>query len=330
MERSFSHLLRTSRLATFDKNINQIYTTSGKAKAIGDWGLKRNLPTVLRTHYLTIEQLDTAEHQTPFQSATSDFLFLQRWKENFPRSRPPQPQPVAVKKDLSTMTDIEFKKLLETAREKRQEWKAALSKGEVRSDEHLRFLNILTRHSKGSSIDTETSQASIGTSRSPANTSTSAPNAGSNSKVKVGPTYGFFEPSTPTIVQGRSLGRFRQNQVVGVSGVVATLPSYTHTQNTSKSLQPYYVHKAEIEADGRPNVVLSMSPPSPASWSTSSIGGGREMYSYNRNRYPQGAAAKAASSSSSETSPSEGTGHRKVITRVQGLLETLDQPNNRA
>src|SRR5689334_10503820 len=60
MERSFSHLLRTSRLATFDKNINQIYTTSGKAKAIGDWGLKRNLPTVLRTHYLTIEQLDTA------------------------------------------------------------------------------------------------------------------------------------------------------------------------------------------------------------------------------------------------------------------------------
>ncbi|KAF9131137.1 hypothetical protein BGX30_013221 [Mortierella sp. GBA39] len=311
MERSFSHLLRTSRLATFDKNINQIYTTSGKAKAIGDWGLKRNLPTVLRTHYLTIEQLDTAEHQTPFQSATSDFLFLQRWKENFPRSRPPQPQPVAVKKDLSTMTDVEFKKLLETAREKRQEWKAALSKGEVRPDEHLRFLNILTRHSKGSSIDTETSQASIGMSRTPANTSTSAPNAGSNSRVKVGPTYGFFEPSTPTIVQGRSLGRFRQNQVVG-------------------SLQPYYVHKAEIEADGRPNVVLSMSPPSPASWSTSSIGGGREMYSYNRNRYPQGAAAKAASSSSSETSPSEGTGHRKVVTRVQGLLETLDQPNNRA
>lgn len=229
------------------------------------------------------------------------------------------------------MTDVEFKKLLESAREKRQEWKTALSKGEVRSDEHLRFLNISTRHSKGSaSIDTETSQASIGTSRSPATSSnTLAPNAGSNTGVKVGPTYGFFEPSTPTIVQGRSLGRFRQNQVVGVSGVVATLPSYTHTQNTSKSLQPYYVHKAEIEADGRPNVVLSLSPPSPASWSTSPIGAGREMYSYNRNRYSQGASAGKATSSS-ESSPSEATGHRKVVTRVQGILETLDQPSNRA
>ncbi|KAF9123694.1 hypothetical protein BGW39_008783 [Mortierella sp. 14UC] len=328
MERSFSHLLRTSRLATFDKNIGQIYTTSGKAKAIGDWGLKRNLPTVLRTHYLTIEQLDTAEHQTPFQSASSDYLFIQRWKENFPRSRPPQPQPVTVKKDLSTMTDKEFERLLETAREKRQEWKAALNKGEVRSDEHLRFLNILTRHSKGGAIDTETSQAAIGTSRSSASTNISAPSAGSNSRVKVGPTYGFFEPSTPTIVQGRSLGRFRQNQVVGVSGVVATLPSYTHThtQNTSKSLQPYYVHKAEIEADGRPNVVLSVSPPSPTSWSTASIGGGREMYSYSRNRYPQGANATNTAASSENK---EAAGHRKVVTRVQGLLETLDQPNNR-
>ncbi|KAF9083530.1 hypothetical protein BGX23_011361 [Mortierella sp. AD031] len=310
MERSFSHLLRTSRLATFDKNIGQIYTTSGKAKAIGDWGLKRNLPTVLRTHFLTIEQLDTAEHQTPFQSASSDYLFLQRWKENFPRSRPPQPQPVTVKKDLSTMTELEFKKLLETAREKRQDWKAALAKNEVRSDDHLRFLNIMTRHSKGGPIDTETSQATIGSSRSPVNNNTiNSPTAGSNTRVK-----------------GRSLGRFRQTQVVGVSGVVANLPTYTpHTQNTSKSLQSYYVHKAELEADGRPNVVLSVSPPNPANWSTASLGG-REMYSYSRNRYPQGAASETKAS----TSTSDGTGHRKVVTRVQGLLETLDQPNNRA
>ncbi|KAF9929023.1 hypothetical protein FBU30_001932 [Linnemannia zychae] len=331
MERSFSHLLRTSRLATFDKTIPQIYTSSGKAKAIGDWGLKRNLPTVLRTHFLNIEQLDTAEHQTPFESASSDYLFLQRWKENFPRSRPPRLQPITVMKDLSTMTDAEFKKLLETAREKRQEWKSAVSKGEARSDDYLRFLNVKSRHSKSGIIDNETAQANIGySSRAPVNSISSTLGPANSSRVKVGPTYGFYEPSTPTIVQGRPLGRSRQLQVIGVSGVVATLPSYTHisAQNPSKALQLYYVHKAEIEADGRPNVILGLTPPSSASWSTTPMSG-REMYSHDRNQSQTTNATSASSEASSADSTNEGAGHRKVITRVQSLLETRDQSNNR-
>ncbi|KAG0036793.1 hypothetical protein BGZ82_003698 [Podila clonocystis] len=328
MERSFSHLLRTSRLATFDQNIKQIYTTSGNSKRIGDWGLKRNLPTVLRTHLLNIEQLDTAEHQTPFNSASSDYLFLQRWKENFPRSRPPQRQPVAVKKDLATMSEQEFNKLLASAREKRQSWKDALASNEVRSDDHLNYMNIQSRHSRGSSaLDTATSQASVGSPLS-SSSSTSTVATGS-SLVKVGPTYGFFEPSTPTVVQGRSLGRSKTNQVVGVSGVVATLNSLQspHLHSASKSLQSYYVYKAELGSDGRPNVHLGLSSPGTGNWLTGGAIGGRDYYNYGNTssrHLPQGAA-----STSSIGMDKKGTSDRGVISRVQDLLESRDKPTTR-
>ncbi|KAF9436027.1 hypothetical protein BGZ76_004985 [Entomortierella beljakovae] len=294
MERSFSHLLRTSRLATYDKTIPQIYTTTGKSKTIGDWGLKRNLPTVLRTHLLYIEKLDTAEHQTPFNSASSDYLFLQRWKENFPTSRPPKPHAVTTKKDLSTMTDAEFKKMLETAREKRQEWKDALAKGEVRSDEHLNFLNVSSARSKSGPNDSSsvTSKAS----------------------VKVGPTYGFYEPPHPTIVQGRLLSRGRNIQYIGVSGAIASLSQYsqTHIPNASKSLQPYYVHKAELEDDGRPNVILGYSVPGRSNWKTD-LG---NQYNQSANRL-----------TSSGSQPIDG--RSRVVSRVEDILKARDKPSTR-
>ncbi|KAF9317605.1 hypothetical protein BG003_000611 [Podila horticola] len=331
MERSFSHLLRTSRLATFDQNIKQIYTTSGNSKRIGDWGLKRNLPTVLRTHFLNIEQLDTAEHQTPFNSASSDYLFLQRWKENFPRSRPPQRQPVAVKKDLATMSEQEFNKLLASAREKRQSWKDALANNEVRSDDHLTYMNIQSRHSRGSSaLDTVTSQASVGSPLS--STSSTSTVATGSSRVKVGPTYGFFEPSSPTVVQGRSLGRSKSNQVVGVSGVVGTLNSLQspHLHNASKSLQSYYVYKAELDSDGRPNVHLGLSSPGNGNWLTGGAMGGRDYYNYgNASRHlPQGAAS--TSSIGMDKKGGKDASDRGVISRVQDLLESRDKPTTRA
>ncbi|KAF8976226.1 hypothetical protein BGZ46_008449 [Entomortierella lignicola] len=313
MERSFSHLLRTSRLATFDKNIPQIYTTSGKSKAIGDWGLKRNLPTVLRTHYLNIEQLDTAEHQTPFKSASGDYLFLQRWKENFPTSRPPQPQPVNIKKDLSSLTNAEFKKLLQAAREKRQAWKEAVANNEFRSDDYLDFMKVTSRQSKIGSIDTATSQASLGFgSSSPIIPASSTP---STTRVKVGPTYGFFEPSTPIVVQGRNLGRTRNIQFIGVSGVVASLQNMgtTYHQTSSKSLQPYYVHKAELEADGRPNVVLGYTPPGPENWLNSR---GDQFSSSRLALKPTPSATKG---------PLEGNVKERVVSRVQNLLEAHDK-----
>ncbi|KAF9359166.1 hypothetical protein BGX34_008516 [Mortierella sp. NVP85] len=328
MERSFTHLLRTSRLATFDKSIPQIYTTHQKAKAIGDWGMKRNLPTVLRTHFLNIEQLDTAEHQTPFKSASSDYLFLQRWKENFPSSRPPKPQPLVDKKDLAAMTDAEFNKLLRTAREKRQVWKEALSKNEFRSDEHLAFLNVTYRTPKAGSFDTATSQAAVGTSsRSPGSISyTPAP---LSARPKVGPTYGFYQPLNPVIVQGRNLGRGRSaNPVIGACGVVASLPSYAppHHQNMTKSLQPYYVIKAELDPDGRPDVVLSLTAPSPGNWLLGTIGNRySDLYNYSPSRLSQG----TSSTSTSAKEPLDANIGRKVIVRVQDLLDEHDRVANR-
>ncbi|KAF9997503.1 hypothetical protein BGZ65_006921 [Modicella reniformis] len=309
MDRSFTHLLRTSRLATFDKSIPQIYTTTKRAKAFGDWGLKRNLPTVLRTHFLNIEQLDTAEHQTPFESAASDYLFLQRWKENFPRSHPPPPQPLFVKKDLATMTDAEFKKLLRTAREKRQAWKEALARNEYRSDDHLPFLNLASRFS----YDTATnSQVAVGIAPASA-----ASLSGSSTRVKVGPTYGFYEPPTRVVVQGRGLGRGRSsNLLIGVCGVVASLSSHSppHLQNVSKSLQPYFVSKAELDPDGCPNVILSFTPPGPGNWLSGTIGSRHSEYGHSTGRLSQGAKG-----------PLEVDAGRKVITRVQGLLEDRDR-----
>ncbi|KAG0024698.1 hypothetical protein BGZ80_010277 [Entomortierella chlamydospora] len=271
MERSFPQLLRTSRLATFDKTIPQIYTTTGKSKAIGDWGLKRNLPT----------------------------------------------------KDLSTMTDAEFKKLLQTAREKRQAWKEALAKNEVPSDEHLSFMNIMSRYSKAGPIDTSTSQASVGFGTPAATTASSVPMAGSSTRVKVGPTYGFYEPSTPTIVQGRCLGRTRTNQLIGVCGAIATLPnnSSAHLQVSSKSLQQYYVHRAELDADGRPNILLGNTAPGP-DWLAS-----RSDQYYGSSRL----SANSTSGRSAAKEPEESdTKHNKVVSRVQNLLVARDKAFTRS
>lgn len=227
------------------------------------------------------------------------------------------------------MSEQEFNKLLASAREKRQNWKDALAKNEVRSDDHLNYMNIQSRHSRGSPVlDTATSQASVG---SPLSSSTSSVATGSSSRVKVGPTYGFFEPSTPTVVQGRSLGRSKSNQVVGVSGVVATLNSLQspHLHNASKSLQSYYVYKAELDSDGRPNVHLGLSSPGNGNWLTGGAMGGRDYYNYNNasRHLPQGA---ASTSTIGMDKKSKDASDRGVISRVQDLLESRDKPTTRA
>lgn len=90
MDKSFANLLRHSRLASFDRSLEQVYTSPKRFRKTGDWGLKRNLPTVIRTRFVEIKRLDTAEHQTPWESGDSKVLFLKRWKENFPNSSKPK------------------------------------------------------------------------------------------------------------------------------------------------------------------------------------------------------------------------------------------------
>ncbi|KAG0235451.1 hypothetical protein BGW42_005237 [Actinomortierella wolfii] len=319
MERSFAHLLRTSRLATYDRSIPQIYTTTTKAKKIGDWGLKRNLPTVLRTQYLTIEQLDTAEHQTPFESAAGDYLFLQRWKENFPRSRPPAKQPVHVQRDLATLSDKEFKALLKEAKARRQEWKEALAKNQVRPEDHLSFLNTTAKshhHRPYLSASSDSVAAAAGLMPSTASAMANLGTVTPTGTIKVGPTYSYYEPKEPVVVQGRPVGRERQEHLVAVSGVIAKLPAsrQAHGQKLPPHLQSFYVHKAEIDVDGRPNVELSTVPPESDDWALMASSSSR----YYRSRLPEGASAAQTSEANSG----------KFQERVRNILESSHKPVN--
>lgn len=48
--------------------------------AVGDWGLKRSLPR-LKTQNITVMDIDTQEHQTPFKSSNQHTKFVERWQE---------------------------------------------------------------------------------------------------------------------------------------------------------------------------------------------------------------------------------------------------------
>src|SRR4051794_36291986 len=100
MDKPFARLLRNSRLATFDPAIPQIYRTTGTHHKLGDWGLKRNLPTVIRSHVIKVHELDTAEHQTPFSLALHDVIIIRSWLENFLHSLPPLPKPSVQPKNI--------------------------------------------------------------------------------------------------------------------------------------------------------------------------------------------------------------------------------------
>ena len=59
----------------------QVITTNKACHRRGDWGLKRNLPTTLRSQTIAIEKMDTLEHQTVFDVRDADAKFLQRWQD---------------------------------------------------------------------------------------------------------------------------------------------------------------------------------------------------------------------------------------------------------
>ncbi|KAJ2333016.1 hypothetical protein GGH92_008741, partial [Coemansia sp. RSA 2673] len=89
MESAFSRLFRTSKLASFDRSIKQVYATYPEAIAYGDWGLKRNIPAKVKTRLVTIGSLDTKEQITQLESANKQYMTINAWKENFPASRSP-------------------------------------------------------------------------------------------------------------------------------------------------------------------------------------------------------------------------------------------------
>ncbi|KTW26207.1 hypothetical protein T552_03098 [Pneumocystis carinii B80] len=87
----YYELLRRSRLIALPRPIgkrtvekyyptHQIIRTPASSHFRGNWGLKRDMPQVKSSH-ISIDSLDTLEHQTLFKSGNTEFNFLERWKE---------------------------------------------------------------------------------------------------------------------------------------------------------------------------------------------------------------------------------------------------------
>lgn len=233
MTTSFAQLLRHSRLATYDRGINQVYTTPLKRKQIGDWGLKRNLPTVIRTKHLTVGALDTSEHQTPWESGESQVLFVKRWKENFPNSHKPAPRSEEIQHNIASMTPAEFQRFLRQSQKKASEFQAALAKKEMVPEQVYDFLSVnfaeTTDNNHGNGI--------------------------------VGPTYSEHQVGWDYPVQGRILNADRQGHVIGIGGVVATLPkrSAIGLRNSGdRRVRTFFVRNAELDDQGKPKVEVTM------------------------------------------------------------------------
>lgn len=233
MEKSFAGLLRHSRLASYDRALPQVYTTSKRHKEIGDWGLKRNLPTVIRTKYVTIGSLDTAEHQTPWESGTGKVLFIKRWKENFPNSHRPTPRSEEIQYNAANMTPAEFQRLLREAAKKAPEFQAALAKKEIVPEQVFDYLHVNFAET------TESSGGGV-----------------------VGPTYSDHHVGWDYPVEGRILNKDRMDgHAVGVGGVVAILPKRNAIGLKGayhRGSRIFYVNKAEIDEQGKPRVEVAI------------------------------------------------------------------------
>ncbi|CEP14814.1 hypothetical protein [Parasitella parasitica] len=238
MEKSFASLLRHSRLSSYDRTLEQVYTSPKRFKRIGDWGLKRNLPTVIRTNNVTIGALDTAEHQTPWESGNGKVLFIRRWKENFPNSKKPLPRPEEIQHNAATMTPAEFQRLLKRSEKyKAKEFQEKLKNKELLPEQVFDYLQV--------SFATDPSESTA-----------------ANDGV-VGPTYSDYEVGWHYPVQGRILNMDRMGHAVGVGGVVALMAKRTSLglrNSGDRAPRTFYVRNAEIDPQGRPKVEVTIQP----------------------------------------------------------------------
>ncbi|GAA5980844.1 hypothetical protein JCM5350_003728 [Sporobolomyces pararoseus] len=80
---SYSALLRRSKLASYNPQIDQVYTTTSPHLARQNFGLKRPLPaaTTKTSPFVRISQLDSREGRTVFRKATRETSYVKRWSE---------------------------------------------------------------------------------------------------------------------------------------------------------------------------------------------------------------------------------------------------------
>ncbi|CAO3625147.1 unnamed protein product [Cunninghamella echinulata] len=270
MEKTFAGLLRHSRLASYDRTIPQVYTTPSKSKKIGNWGLKRSLPTVVRTRYVTIGNLDTAEHQTPWQSGESQVLFIKRWKENFPNSKAPSPRREKIQHNVAAMTSREFKHFLKQASQQAPGFQQALKDKQVVAEQVYDYLNC--HFNKDIMNDYHQQHQQEG--------------GGGNGGGIVGPTYSDYDAGWNYVVTGRILNSDSEGFAVGIGGVVAKLSRRNTSQlrySGDRKIRQFYVLDARINEQGKPEVNVNVEPTLPSVSSLLSPSYYNNDYRYNNN-----------------------------------------------
>ncbi|KAI9301914.1 hypothetical protein BJ944DRAFT_270742 [Cunninghamella echinulata] len=255
MDKSFAGLLRHSKLATYDRRLSQVYTTPKQYKQQGDWGLKRNLPSVIRTPYVTIGQLDSLEHQTPWTSGESQVVFIQRWKENFqhsfllPKHYQQQQQQYADQDyyNLATISKHEFHSFLKKTLtpEVIESLHNALETKKITREQVYDYLNITFRPEPHRI-------------KGPIYYTSSSMDDNNQEEMK----------NKDIIVTGRILNAQKGGYAVGIGGVVAFLPK-TLSMGLRKPGNRHLVHQfkvkeAYITDQGKPRVIVSFHRPSPS------------------------------------------------------------------
>ncbi|KAJ2786383.1 hypothetical protein GGI15_001555 [Coemansia interrupta] len=257
MESKFARLFRTSKLASYDREIKQVYATYANKTNKGEWGLKRRMPPRIPTRLATISSLDTKEQITDFENGNPQYMLTNTWKENFPESHSPghrkssgffpdinaarQPSSPGEGKrsrvpqrNLGLMTRAEWKAFLAEARSRRSEWKDALEEGHFAPEETLAFMNATNIHDS------------------------------QDDGVVRSPTYHDYVPaSEELIVQGRVLNHANAGYAVAVQGIIAYLPPQSKSMETGfgyRDIKTFYVHSAKFDSQGRPDVLLGMKP----------------------------------------------------------------------
>ncbi|KAI9591062.1 mitochondrial ribosomal protein subunit-domain-containing protein [Syncephalis fuscata] len=257
-EQSFARLLRTSRLASFDPRIPQVYTTHGRSRASGDWGLKRNLPTAVRTNYITVNALDTPQHQTPFESAQGQVWRLQRWHEAFPDSRPPKARSPHTPTNIMRLNKQQWRDFLQKAAQRKEEWRTSVRDLERQPDQHLAFMQAIYRP-KSTIYEEARIEASAVYGALP--TTAIVNDTGDHGTSLVGPSYDWWQtPQVP--VKGRVLNRVTRGYAVGIGGIVALLPlsKALSISFLRPEITQYYVEKIRMNERGLVTVWLSQAP----------------------------------------------------------------------
>ncbi|KAJ2747377.1 hypothetical protein GGI20_000515 [Coemansia sp. BCRC 34301] len=263
MESAFSRLFRTSKLASYDRSVKQVYATYPDAFARGDWGLKRPVPKKVTTRLVTIGSIDSKEQITQLVSANRQYMMINAWKENFPNSHSPgSPAPdnlmqtmftmhespgrqdgdkggdstgvCAPPRNLGTMTRAGWKRFLEEARLRRAEWKHALEDGLFAPEETLSFMNATNLY-----------------------------NALGDGVHRLPTYHDHVSASEELQVQGRVLNRAVSGYAVAVQGIIAHLPHQNHSQEAGfqyRDVKTFYVHSASFDSQGRPDVQLGTRP----------------------------------------------------------------------